>query len=63
MHRDDAGQLHIPVDGAPSTWILKPDSANLPGGVWNEAFCLLLAQRIGLEVPEVHTGRAYAGIC
>lgn len=60
VHRDDGGQLHIPVDGAASTWILKPDSANLPGGVWNEAFCLLLARRIGLEVPEVHTGRAGA---
>ena len=60
VHRDDQGDLHIPVGGAPSTWILKPDSSSLPGGVWNEAFCLLLARRIGLEVPEVRTGRAGA---
>lgn len=58
VHLDEAGQIHIPVDGAPSTWILKPESSNLPGGVWNEALCMRLAARIGLDVPEVRTGRA-----
>lgn len=58
VHLDDAGRIQIPVGGSPSTWILKPDSPNLPGGVWNEAFCLLLARRIGLDVPVVRTGRA-----
>lgn len=55
---DVEGKLAIPIGGAPSTWILKPDSLNLPGGVWNEAFCLLLARRIGLNVPEIRVGRA-----
>lgn len=58
VHLDTQGRLSIPIGGAPSTWILKPDSPNLPGGVWNEAFCLLLARRIGLAVPEVRVGRA-----
>lgn len=58
VHMDRQGRLSIPIGGAPSTWILKPDSPNLPGGVWNEAFCLLLARRIGLAVPEVRVGRA-----
>lgn len=58
VHRDETGRLHIPINGAPSTWILKPDSPNLPGGVWNEAFCLRLARRIKLDVPDVLTGRA-----
>ena len=58
VHLDAESRLSIPVDGSPSTWILKPDSSNLPGGVWNEAFCLRLARRVGLEVPEVRTGWA-----
>lgn len=58
VHLDDEGKIFMPVGGAPSRWILKPDSPNLPGGVWNEAFCLRLAARVGLDVPEVRVGRA-----
>lgn len=50
------GQLCIPVNGAPSTHILKPDSTNLFGSVQNEAFCLSLAKLCGLPVSEVTTG-------
>lgn len=60
VHLGDDGQISIPIGGAPSTWILKPDSPNLPGGVWNEAFCLLLAKHVGLDVPEIRVGRAGA---
>ena len=56
--RDQSGRLCIPVDGAPSTLILKPDSPRLPGGVQNEAVCLVLAARVGLLAPRVETGRA-----
>ena len=56
--RDAAGTLYIPFDGSPSTHILKPDSDRLPGSVQNEAFCLSLARRCGLQVPEVSTGIA-----
>lgn len=56
--RDEQGRLYIPVDGAPSTHILKPDSDRLLGSVPNEAFCLTLARRCGLRVPSVTTGRA-----
>lgn len=58
--RDDQGGLCIPLDGSPSTHILKPDSDRLFGGVPNEAFCLTLARRCGLAVPPVTTGRAGA---
>lgn len=57
---DDEGRLCIPIDGAPSTHILKPDSERLFGGTQNEALCLVLARRCGLKAPDVTTGRAGA---
>ncbi len=46
-------QLAIPMSGAPSTVIIKPDNPNLPGIVENEAYCLTLAKRIGMSVADV----------
>lgn len=57
---DDQGRICIPVDGAPSTHILKPDSGVLYGGVQNEAFCLTLARRCGARTPGLTSGRAGA---
>jgi serine/threonine-protein kinase HipA len=55
---DAEGRICVPVNGAPSTWIMKPDAERLYGGVQNEALCLVLARRIGLNAPEVTTGKA-----
>jgi serine/threonine-protein kinase HipA len=55
---DDDGRICIPMNGSPSTHILKPGSPRLPGGVQNEAFCLTLAKRMRIPTPEVTTGRA-----
>lgn len=55
---DDAGRICVPLEGAPSTHILKPDSERLRGGVQNEAFCLTLAKRLGIPTPQVSTGMA-----
>jgi serine/threonine-protein kinase HipA len=55
---DDSGAICIPVNGSPSTHILKPDAGHLWGSVENEAFCLALARRCGLAVPDFTTGRA-----
>lgn len=52
------GQLTVPINGAPSTHILKPDNPRLPGSVENEALCMILARRIGLNVAPVTTGIA-----
>lgn len=41
--------LAIPLNGAPSTLILKPDNPNLPGITENEVWCLRMAQAIGIE--------------
>jgi serine/threonine-protein kinase HipA len=55
---DDNGCIFIPMNGSPSTHILKPDSPRLPGGVQNEAFCLTLAKRMRIPTPTVTTGHA-----
>ncbi len=52
--------LAIPVNGAASTHILKPDIVRLPGSVQNEALCMILARRCGLQVADVRTGIAGA---
>jgi serine/threonine-protein kinase HipA len=54
------GQLCIPLNGAASTHILKPDSTQLYGGVQNEALCMVLARLCGLKAPTVTTGTAGA---
>jgi serine/threonine-protein kinase HipA len=54
------GKLAVPVNGTPSTHILKPDNPRLAGSVPNEALSMVLARRCGLSVADVTTGRAGA---
>lgn len=49
----DGDMLAIPLHGAPSTVILKPDNPNLPGIVENETYCLRLAQAVGINTADV----------
>ena len=44
--------LAIPLNGAPSTLIVKPDNPNLPGITENEVWCLRMAQAIGIESAQ-----------
>ena len=44
-----------PVDGTPSTHILKPEIAAFPDTVENEAFCMRVAKHLGLDVAFVET--------
>ena len=60
VYLDDNGKISIPINGTLSTWILKPDAANLPDVVYNEALCMRLAALAGLDAPEVRIGRAGA---
>lgn len=46
------GELHLPLEGAPSTHILKLPNPRYPHLPINEAFVMGLARRIGLEVVE-----------
>lgn len=44
-----------PVDGTPSTHILKPEIAAYPNTIENEAFCMRVAKHLGLRVANVET--------
>ncbi|MCD6580601.1 MAG: type II toxin-antitoxin system HipA family toxin [Desulfuromusa sp.] len=47
------GAIYLPLDGSPSTHILKPPNYRFPNLVENEAFCMTLAREMGLQVPDV----------
>ena len=49
------GSWGQPVDGTPSTHILKPEIARYPSTVENEAFCMRVAGHLGLSVASVET--------
>ena len=53
--RDDAGRFGQPLQGLPSTHILKPDLAtsDYPAVAVNEYFCMRLAREVGLPVASV----------
>lgn len=44
------GKVTLPAPGQPTTHILKPEIARFDGTAENEAFCMILAGRIGLDV-------------
>ncbi len=44
-----------PVDGTPSTHILKPEIREYPHTVANEAFCMRLARHLGMTVADIDT--------
>lgn len=45
-------QIAIPLDSAPSTHILKPESERFAGLIFNEDLCMKLAAVIGLNVAK-----------
>jgi serine/threonine-protein kinase HipA len=49
------GRWGRPVDGTPSTHILKPEIRGYPQTVENEAFCMRFARHIGLPVAGIET--------
>lgn len=49
------GTWGSPIDGTPSTHILKPEIARFASTVENEAFCMRFARHLGLEVASVET--------
>ena len=52
------GKIAMPLEGTPTTHILKPTISKFPGSVQNEYVCLRTAARLTLPVPEVKMGRA-----
>ena len=45
-------RICLPLDGTPSTHILKPEPDRFPGLAANEIFCMTLAQAVGLNTPN-----------
>jgi len=45
-------------NGSPTTHILKPAIEGLQGTAQNEVFCMMLAKRVGFNVPDVHFSSA-----
>jgi serine/threonine-protein kinase HipA len=52
------GRFFLPLDGSPSTHILKPQGPHFEGLVENEFFCMRRAALAGLEVAAVEIGVA-----
>jgi len=47
----DEQNYYLGLGSAPSNYIIKPSIEYLDGSVENEAFCMALAQAVGLDVP------------
>lgn len=52
----DGVRMGLPLNGSPSTHILKPPIAGVDGSVFNEAFCMALAGVLKLDVAgtQIH---------
>lgn len=50
---EEGDVLAIPLNGAPSILIVKPDNPNLPGITENEVWCLRMAQAIGIDAAQL----------
>lgn len=48
----DGVRIGLPLNGSPSTHILKPPIAGVDGSVFNEAFCMALAGAFKLDVAR-----------
>lgn len=54
------GRPALPRPGQPTTHIVKPENPRFPGSVANEAWCMALAARVGLDVAAVEPRAALA---
>jgi serine/threonine-protein kinase HipA len=52
-----ATRVALPLGDTPSTHIIKPEPERFPGLAENEAWCMALARRIGLDAAETWTER------
>ena len=49
---EDGSRIGLPLNGSPSTHILKPPIAGVDGSVFNEGFCMALAGAFKLDVAR-----------
>ena len=50
---DGDNNIYLPLGGAPSKFILKPEVSRFPNIVSNEALCLILAKKVGIPSANV----------
>jgi serine/threonine-protein kinase HipA len=55
--RVEGDAISLPLDGAPSTHILKPAVERFAGVVFNEAYCMKLAAAVGLPAAKAEIRR------
>lgn len=55
------GRIGLPMNGLPSTHILKPPIPSVEGSVFNEAFCMALATALRLDVAPSRIHHVQAG--
>ena len=46
------GRFALPLGNTPTSHILKPESERFPGLASNEVYCMSLAKKVGLSVPD-----------
>lgn len=46
-------RIYLPLNGAPTTHIVKTPVKDLQGVVTNEAYCMSLAKNMGFDVPDI----------
>lgn len=56
LTRRPDGRWGKPIDGTPSTHILKPEIAAYPNTVENEVFCMRFSRHLGVQTAAVKTG-------
>lgn len=54
----DGNRIGLPLEGAPSSHIIKPAIAGVEGSVFNEGFCMRLAAALKLDVANTTIQRA-----
>jgi serine/threonine-protein kinase HipA len=45
------GKIFVPHGNIPTTFIIKPEISGIDSTIYNELYCLALAQKVGLSVP------------
>ena len=51
------GRISLPLNGAPSTHILKPAIERFEGVVFNESLCMHLARAVGINTARIEIGK------
>jgi serine/threonine-protein kinase HipA len=53
----EGGTISLPLNGSPSTHILKPQIERFEGVVFNEGLCMKLSAAVGIPTAGIRTGR------